>query len=926
MIGSIGFLAPWMLAALAALPVIWLILRLTPPKPLRVVFPPTRILFGLEDRENTPRRTPWWLTALRLLLVTLLIVALAQPALRPDERLAPGEGPLLIVLDNGWDAAPDFADRIRVAEAAIAEAQRDGRPVALVPTAERAEPVTASEASAAARRLAALVPRPYLPDRAAAAARIANAHGAGSMDVLWIAGTIDDGGAADLASVLATVGRSGRLLSSERPVIALLPPENAADAVRIPVIRVGAVERAVLAGFDEEGRRIVETGIAFGGADQAEGRIDLPADLRNALARIAITGEASAGAVQLLDGNWRRKTVGLVVGEATERAQPLLSPLTYVERALEPRADLLRPNAPSTGASLEALIQRGASVIVLTATGNLPPETTDALLRWMEAGGTLVRFASSQIGGSDPRLLPVALRQGERALGGSLSWEEPQPIGSFPAAGAFGRIAVPADVLVNRQILAEPTALADAEVWAELRDGTPLVTARRIGEGRTILFHVTAEPGWSNLPISGAFVEMLTAIVSAAGTVESRGSAADEAVDDRSAQPWRPVETLDGYGRLAPPGPNAKLVSSLLDARAGPDTPPGLYDRDGTVRALNVVGPDTILAPLDPARLQWTGTTGALEPGRSEPLWPYLLAAAAILAILDGLAVLFLSGRLTGRLANAAGLALAAMLAFGGERASAQADAADEAALAGTLQTRLAYVLTGNSDIDETSRAGLDGLSQYLASRTALEPGEPIAIDLATDELVFFSLVYWPIDADAEVPAPEVMARIDGFMKNGGTILFDTRDAGGAILPGAGGATPETDKLRDILARVGVPPLEPVPPDHVLGKAFYLLNEFPGRWNASDLWVESIGDAPQDPDRPVRAGDGVSPILITGNDFAAAWAIDGGGRYLYPTVPADPRQRELAFRTGVNIVMYSFTGNYKADQVHIPALLERLGQ
>ena len=123
-----------------------------------------------------------------------------------------------------------------------------------------------------------------------------------------------------------------------------------------------------------------------------------------------------------------------------------------------------------------------------------------------------------------------------------------------------------------------------------------------------------------------------------------------------------------------------------------------------------------------------------------------------------------------------------------------------------------------------------------------------------------------------------------------------------------------------------MPPLEPVPPDHVLTKAFYLLSEFPGRWANSELWVESLSDAPQDPNRPARGGDGVSPIIITGNDLAAAWAIDADGLWLYPTVPADPRQRELAFRAGVNIVMYALTGNYKADQVHVPALLERLGQ
>ena len=64
--------------------------------------------------------------------------------------------------------------------------------------------------------------------------------------------------------------------------------------------------------------------------------------------------------------------------------------------------------------------------------------------------------------------------------------------------------------------------------------------------------------------------------------------------------------------------------------------------------------------------------------------------------------------------------------------------------------------------------------------------------------------------------------------------------------------------------------------------------------------------------------------LVTGP--AGAWAADETGRFLFPTVPADSLQREMALRTGINIVMYTLTGNYKADQVHVPALLERLGQ
>jgi hypothetical protein len=106
------------------------------------------------------------------------------------------------------------------------------------------------------------------------------------------------------------------------------------------------------------------------------------------------------------------------------------------------------------------------------------------------------------------------------------------------------------------------------------------------------------------------------------------------------------------------------------------------------------------------------------------------------------------------------------------------------------------------------------------------------------------------------------------------------------------------------------------------------LKDFPGRFTNGQLWVEAqpAENDDEEANRPVRAGDGVSSIIITSNDLAGAWAIRPDGQSMLPLVADQPRQREFAYRAGVNIVMYTLTGNYKADQVHVPALLERLGQ
>ena len=88
-------------------------------------------------------------------------------------------------------------------------------------------------------------------------------------------------------------------------------------------------------------------------------------------------------------------------------------------------------------------------------------------------------------------------------------------------------------------------------------------------------------------------------------------------------------------------------------------------------------------------------------------------------------------------------------------------------------------------------------------------------------------------------------------------------------------------------------------------------------------------DAEQIDGMPFRnLNDGVTPVVIGGNDWASAWAMDEAGRRLLPVGRgmAGERQREIAYRFGVNLVMHVLTGNYKSDQVHVPALLDRLGQ
>jgi Domain of unknown function (DUF4159) len=207
----------------------------------------------------------------------------------------------------------------------------------------------------------------------------------------------------------------------------------------------------------------------------------------------------------------------------------------------------------------------------------------------------------------------------------------------------------------------------------------------------------------------------------------------------------------------------------------------------------------------------------------------------------------------------------------------------------------------------------LEGLSEYVNRRTAAALVEPDAVEPGKTDLSFYPLLYWPVSADAQPLDPVQAGALNDYMSRGGIIVVDTRDSGS----GAGFAPGTDAALRRIAQGLVIPPLAPLTTEHVLARAFYLLQDFPGRYTGEQVWVQRDQD---------RANDSVSPVIIGGNDWAAAWAVDESGRNPYAVIPGGSRQRTLAYRFGVNLVMYALTGNYKGDQVHVPAILQRLGQ
>ena len=922
----LSFGAPLALLALLGLPVIWWVLRATPPKPQRETLPSFRLLAGLVDKENEPRKTPWWLMLLRLILVGLMILALSLPSQKAPQSDLGNVDSVLFVVDDGWTSAPQWQD-MKAAMLAQLEAFPQSTSVHFLLTSAKTLQTQPSE-TFPTRQARAIVqtlkPVGWLPDRGDALARLQAANIAPDR-IYWFSDGLvsrqmsgsaaqDAGGARGENTDLTHAAFIDALSGSEAPKVFLPKPTSilriiAAQfeagqydvTVQLNPLAVGMpLTQTSVTALTSAGFSLATSQITF---DVASGTgravFDLPFTTAQRVSRFRVNSGASAGNTWLTRLNDGPKYVGLV--QETQPPQPLLTDAHYIENALSDNVTLRK-------ASVAELMVSPPSVVVL-ADGLRPTKTEEeALLEWIREGGVLVRFATEDMGETlaRDRLVAVPLRRTARNLGSALNWDTPQPIAAFGVNTPFYNLEIDADTRITRQVLARASADLARQTWAALADGSPLVTTRKLGEGRIVFFHVGATPDWSNLVLSPLFPDLWERIL---------GLAKSGVAPQTGAGQYTPSLVLDGFGAFTnPPDTSAPLDFLSLDSAPVSQTHPAGYYRGPSGQFARNAGLGVSIAPIDTWPEGSVFIAGFGGAGLSLTTL-FFLAGFAFLVI-ECLVFAFYLMRPSPRFrARHAGLALVLLVGFSvlplvSLAQSQPPSAQDETNLEAAMGIRFAYIPSGQTRLDTQVERGLVGLTRILFLRTSVEPEAPHRLNLKTDALELYPLIYWAMPDVPQALAPEVSAKLNAYMRSGGAVVVDTRSGD---MPGGG--LPQ-ERLAVMLAGVDVPPLARVPSDHVINRAFYLISDYPGRYENDALWVEAT--------QANAEASGVSRIIIGDADWASAWATDTRGRSM-ASVDGGQRGREFAYRFGVNLVMYVLTGSYKSDQVHLPALIERLG-
>ena len=923
-----SFYHPLYLISLLLLPLIYFLIKLTPPQPHVILFPPISILKKLVPAEKTPKNSPLLLLIVRLFLVGAIITALAGPYYQISDKVIINNQPLLIVVDDSWSSAQDWDQRKNFIQNLIHEAELQSVPTYIYAASDNNISQFIDYATTR-NRIKILNPKPYVPNYSEAINIIReftksheNCH------IVWLAPALAHPDAGEFITSLESDKKKTPNISiyaNHNDIKILRNPINQKEAIHIDIENYNQSLNSPIEiiASDFYGNTLFQQHFDQKFQTKDKILIKAPLELRNKVSHLRINNQHTAGSVALLDDRSRRARIGIFAQSKDNSTQPLLSAYYFLSKALNPFADIVIPNSGSI-TPIDDLLSQNITTLILSDVGLLTEPDEHAVAKFLTDGGSLIRFSGPNLAAKADDLLPVKLRPASRNLGGAISWEKPKKIAQFEHSSPFYEFSIPDDILISRQLLAEPTNDLNDKTWVRLEDGTPLVTADRRGKGLLVFFHISAETSWSNLPISGLFIDMLNKLSLYSFISDEIKKNDVTEINNSSQLSLRAVKLLDGFGNFLP-GPIDSVPSISLNNSGFTDSNnlPGFYVDGSITRAVQPISKNEILSKLDD--IIKNKTINTLDDISRYDLSSVFLLLSVLLFLIDTLLSTPKSNLSINIFKFPKLILFITILLAPNDEAYATSSPSDQLPskeMISILTSRLAYVLNGDNNIDATAYDGLKHLTNELRARTSYEPGDPIGLDLNKDDLSLYPLIYWPIYASMPQPNEKVIQKLATFMRFGGTVIFDTRN--GDAYSNVIGESQESLWLRLLLQQLDVPVVEQVPRDHVITKTYYLINKIQGSSEPCDSWVEKtfMDVADEQRNNVIQSTDNVSSLIITSCNLASAWSRFSRENNFSSN--KDTHNLELAMRSGINIVMYTLTGNYKSDQVHKRRIIERL--
>ena len=896
-INTINFGNTFALIGLLSLPIIFFIVKLYPPTPREKKYSSFFLLKDILKTNNTKSKFPLWLLILRLLLCLLIIIFFSDPYLKKTSTTENYKN-YVIIADNGWSITSNYQNYKNIIKDISIEAENHNKELHIYFSSleKITKPNIFKHHNEVMEFISRNAPLAQQTFRKNLNKILEQNNYFKSSKVFYIFSNFDSGSLLAQNKTLSLIKENNSLIEIINPIkkITFIKELNIKkEKLELKIQRKGyyANNDFTLKIFGDNSDVLFEKKYTFkSNLNEYKLLETFPLEVINQFFKIKILNESHAGATFYLDDYGKRVAIGLVAEDEISSEKPLLSPIYYIKKSLD-------QNHSIHIASIKKILEEKKSIIFLPSNNKVSKTDKKRLKNWVNKGGVLVRFSDKNIINQknlylDEKNYFPSLRR----IAKDFSIQEKLSITPFKKNKLLSSLEIPNDLVFEKQLIID-NHKSDIVVLASLEDQSPLITMKYVGSGKVILFHVTSNNEWSNLPLSSLFKDIISKLLLV--PLEQKIEYSEE-----MSMKFR----INSYGELASPIKTYYYKNSDFLKENYPSfrNPAGIYENENLSIALNLSGnfnTESFFSNIDEKFLIKSNYEKSVFQLKN-----YILVLIFITFFLDMLINILLKNNVLlikfFKNIRISTFLLVFLIILPIHR---KIDASEN-----YNNLFLAYVKTDNKLFNQIAFSGLNNLKSYLIKRTSISPKGVKEIDIINDKILYFPLIYWKVADNINNLEEKTVKKIRNYLNTGGIILFDIIESSRS-----GSSTNEyaLEKIKALFSDLGIEKLEQISKDHTIARSYYLLKNFPGRFDNRNLLIDTDN---------LDSKDGVSSVIVGSNDWTGAWAVDNNNYPLYQVVPGGDRQREISFRFGINLMMYALTGNYKSDQVHNKSILERL--
>ena len=890
---KIFFTYPFFLLAFFLFPFIWRFLKTVPPSPKLKKFPAIVFLAKNKSMDNKPEKNSNLIVVLRLLLLSFIILGFSQPQINRSNNDIVSN---LIIIDNSRFSSLAWKSTINKITQLILENNNEQNNFSIITTTESTKNnlfyLHGKNSSEILESLSSLKPFPWDPNYSLLKKKINNFEKKFD-NIYWFTEPIDIKDKTGLFDELSKNNIKIFNINEEKipPIIKFKSQKN--DNFNFEIFHpLKIFNEGTIDCYSFDNRLLFKTSFKTNLIQQqnfyvSEVQLAVPSSLKNKIDYFRFNNINSSSTKVFLSETQKKKTVGIIETNQNNQTLNFDSGNYFVEKALKTNFEIKKN-------SFDKILDKEIKLLFVDDQFINYDESIEELEKWINDGGTLVKFAGENFIKDIESLSHKKLRSafsltGKKiSIGGKLSLKQSLNLLEVSDESPLHGLEIPNEIEITKYIESSPSSsYRNINVWLRLENGTPLISSISQSKGQIILFHIPCNTTWSNLTLSYFFVDILQKIVD-----QSKG------VKLRENRTLKPFKNLDAFGELVDPSPqslNITNINMLKTLKINFNHPPGLYKDVYGIYALNSGRSNQLKFKL--SRFNNKISFDQKYNEKNINLRNSLFVLAIFLFITDTIVTLF-----SRQLLNFKKLIFSIFFLFLSISLELKAEKIEISEIS---ENKIGYILNGNPEIDEVSYNGLKNLSDIITQKTAAIFTDPKSIDLKKDKLFSFPLIYWATNTEVK----SLPKKIKQYINDGGLLLIDCKLNQDEII------IDKCLKRFETLLESNFPGnLEILNKSHAIAKSFYLLKNFPGRRNEPVFFFKSNS----------LKFDNASSVVFGNNDWTGAWAKNNEDDFLFPILENNPNQRNMSFRFGLNLLIYSLTGNYKTDQVHIPEILKRM--